>query len=141
MTTHSDTTISHSVEDVETTSGSDTDPVVTAIERLNDAVNAGDVKAVLAAMTEDCVFESTLPPDGDRYEGHDEVGAFFRRLFASARQRKFDAEEVFTAGDRAVVLCTHTWVDLDGHSGHVRSVDIFRVHDGKVAEKLSYVKG
>jgi hypothetical protein len=25
--------------------------------------------------------------------------------------------------------------------GHVRGVDMFRVRDGKVAEKLSYVKG
>ncbi len=32
----------------------------------------------------------------------------------------------------------------DDHSdgeGHVRGVDVFRVRDGKVAEKLSYVKG
>ena len=29
----------------------------------------------------------------------------------------------------------------DGTPGHVRGVDVFRVRDGKVAEKLSYVKG
>jgi len=26
-------------------------------------------------------------------------------------------------------------------SGHVRGVDVFRVRDGRVAEKLCYVKG
>jgi hypothetical protein len=31
--------------------------------------------------------------------------------------------------------------DTAGNAGHVRGVDAFRVRDGKVAEKLSYVKG
>ena len=39
-------------------------------------------------------------------------------------------------GDRAVVR----WV-FDWGTGHVRGVDVMRVRDGKVAEKLSYVKG
>jgi hypothetical protein len=30
---------------------------------------------------------------------------------------------------------------LDPRTGSVRGADIFRVQDGKVAEKLSYVKG
>ena len=29
----------------------------------------------------------------------------------------------------------------DGMPGHIRGVDVFRVRGGKVAEKLSYVKG
>jgi hypothetical protein len=33
------------------------------------------------------------------------------------------------------------WADGNGQPGHVRGVDLFRVRDGKVAEKLSYVKG
>jgi hypothetical protein len=35
----------------------------------------------------------------------------------------------------------HRWIDQAGTRGHVRGVDLFRVRDGKVAEKLSYVKG
>jgi hypothetical protein len=34
----------------------------------------------------------------------------------------------------------YTWMNPDSQ-GHVRGVDVFRVQDGKVAEKLSYVKG
>jgi hypothetical protein len=30
---------------------------------------------------------------------------------------------------------------FDWGSGHVRGIDLFKVRDGKVAEKLSYVKG
>ena len=40
-----------------------------AIERFNDAFNRHDVDAVMAAMTDDCVFESTSPPLGERHEG------------------------------------------------------------------------
>jgi hypothetical protein len=40
------------------------------------------------------------------------------------------------AGDRATVLWRFDW-----GGGHVRGIDLFKVRDGKVAEKLSYVKG
>ena len=33
------------------------------------------------------------------------------------------------------------FADGKGNPGHVRGVDGMRVRDGKVAEKLSYVKG
>jgi hypothetical protein len=60
--------------------------------------------------------------------------------FNEAVARK-DVEEIFTAGDRAIVRWTHPWEHSDGERGHVRGIDVFRVVDGKVAEKLSYVKG
>lgn len=114
--------------------------VAEAIERFNDAVNRHDVDAIVAAMTDDSVWECTQPPDGDRYAGAD-IRAGFERLFATARYRRFDAEEMVIASDRAIVRWLHRWVDLDGVEGHVRGVDLFTVRDGKVAEKLSYVKG
>nr|WP_206202060.1 nuclear transport factor 2 family protein [Thermus caldilimi] len=33
-----------------------------AVRRFNEAINRHDVDAVMAAMTEDCVFENTYPP-------------------------------------------------------------------------------
>ena len=117
------------------------DPVRSVIERFHEAVNRRDVDAVVAAVTDDCVFESTLPPDGDRYEGPAAIGAFFRKLFDAAAERTFDIEEVITSRDRAVMRWQHHWVDTSGTAGHIRGVDVFRVRDGKVAEKLSYVKG
>ena len=44
-------------------------------------------------------------------------------------------------GNRCVVRWRYEWVEKDGKPGHVRGVDVVRVRDGKVAEKLSYVKG
>jgi len=113
-----------------------------AIQRFNDAFNRHDVDAVMAAMTEDCVFENTYPPpDGERYEGQAAVRAFWERFFTSSPQATFETEDIFACGDRCVVRWLYRWVEQDGKRGHVRGVDVFRVRDGKVAEKLSYVKG
>jgi ketosteroid isomerase-like protein len=43
---------------------------IEAVERLDAAFDRGDVDAFLAAMTDDCVWESFTPaPDGRRHEG------------------------------------------------------------------------
>jgi ketosteroid isomerase-like protein len=112
------------------------------IERFNDAFNRHDVDAVMACMTDDCVFENTYPPpDGERYIGQSAVRGFWERFFASSPKAHFDVEDIFASGDRATVCWRYVWVDDAGQQGHVRGIDVFRVRDGKVAEKLSYVKG
>ncbi len=113
---------------------------IAAVDRFNDAFNAHDVDAVMAVMTDDCVFESTSPPLGERHEGAAAVRAAWESLFASSPTAHFDAEEVIAAGDRCTVRWVYTWDDADG-KGRVRGVDVLRVRDGKVAEKLAYVKG
>lgn len=114
------------------------DPItLETIERFNDAFNRHDVDGVMALMTEDVVFENTSPPpDGERCVGQAAVRAFWERFFADSPHAVFEAEEMFVAGDRCVVRWRYSWGD-----GHIRGVDLFRVRDGKVAEKLSYVKG
>lgn len=108
-----------------------------AVERFNAAFARCDVDAVMAQMTDDCVFDSTQPaPDGQRFEGQAAVRGFWEEFFAATPSARFASEETLVSADRAVVRWTFHW---DG--GHVRGVDVFRVRDGKVAEKLSYVKG
>jgi ketosteroid isomerase-like protein len=107
------------------------------IDRFNEAFNRHDVDAVMALMTDDVVFENTSPqPDGERFAGQDAVRAFWEDFFASSPQAHFEAEEIIAAGDRCTVRWRYSWGD-----GHIRGIDLFRVRDGKVAEKLSYVKG
>ena len=112
-----------------------------AIERFNEAFNRHDVDGVMAAMTDDCVFESTSPPDGGRFEGQAAVRAVWEGFFGSSPDAAFEAEELFAVGDRAVVRWLYRFTHADGAAGHIRGVDVFRVRDGKVAEKLAYVKG
>jgi hypothetical protein len=35
----------------------------------------------------------------------------------------------------------YEWADAAGKKGHVRGVDIFKVKNDSICEKLSYVKG
>jgi uncharacterized protein (TIGR02246 family) len=111
------------------------------IDRFNDAFNRHDVDVIMICMTPDCVFENTRPsPDGTRLVGQEAVRAYWEEFFARSPHARFDTEDVFVAGDRCVVQWVYHWV-RDGKPGHVRGVDLFRVRDGKVAEKFSYVKG
>lgn len=62
-------------------------------------------------------------------------------MFDTAAERTFHGGELVTFGDRAVMRWQWRWVDTAGNAGHVGGVDVSRVREGKVAEKLSYVKG
>jgi ketosteroid isomerase-like protein len=107
------------------------------IERFNAAFNAHDVDAVMALMTDDCVFENTYPPpDGGRFEGQAAVRTNFAAFFAEAPHARFEFEDTFVNEERACVRWRYDW-----GAGHVRGVDVFRVRNGHIVEKLSYVKG
>jgi ketosteroid isomerase-like protein len=115
------------------------DATLDAVARFGAAFDRHDVDAVMAAMTGDCVFEATAPPDGVRHEGQAAVRAAWTEFFAASGDATFVTEEQFACGDRVVVRWLYTWAP--GPDGHVRGVDIFRVRDGLVAEKVCYVKG
>ena len=107
-----------------------------AVTRFQKAFDAKDVDAVMAAMTPDCVFEDTSPPDGRRHVGADAVRAAWTALFSGSPDGVFSTEEMIEMGDRVVARWRYSWGD-----GHVRGVDVFTVRDDLVAEKLAYVKG
>jgi uncharacterized protein (TIGR03086 family) len=113
-----------------------TDEVITA---FGAAFNSHDLEAIMAWTTPDCVFESTAPPAGRRYVGQAAVRSVWAALFVDADEATFTEEQRWVAGDRAVVQWRYDWAG--DQPGHVRGVDLFRVRDGLVAEKVSYVKG
>ena len=109
--------------------------------RFNAAINRHDAAAVAALLTDDTVFENTGPvPDGTRVEGKAAVAAFWEKWIAANADAVFETEDMFVAGDR----CTVRWIYRkmrNGQPWHLRGVDVFTVRDGKIAAKLSYVKG
>lgn len=111
------------------------------VNRFNDAVNRHDAAAVAALLSDDTVFENTGPaPNGTRVEGKAAVAAFWERWLAANAGATFEAEDVVVAGDR----CTVQWIYRklrNGQPWHLRGIDVFKVRGGKVAAKLSYVKG
>jgi ketosteroid isomerase-like protein len=118
-----------------------TDDPLDVVSAFNDALNRHDVDAVMAHMTGDCVFENTFPgPDGERFEGQAAVRSFWEHFLAGSPNAHFEVEEIFAVDDRVVQRWRYTWSG-DGGSGHIRGVDLFTVKDGKVSEKLAYVKG
>ena len=114
--------------------------VRTVIE-FNEAFNRHDADAVMRLMTDDCIFENTNPPpDGARLEGAAAVRAYWQKFFTTNPDARFETEDMIVSGDRCVVRWIYRKAK-DGKPWHLRGVDVFKVRDGKVAEKLSYVKG
>ncbi len=118
------------------TSAVATEPAGDVVGRFNAAWNDHDLAAALALTSPDCVFESTSPaPDGQHCVGHAEISAAWKPIFDDVASH-FTVEDSFTAGSRVVQRWRYDW---DG--GHVRGIDVITVRDGKVTEKLAYVKG
>jgi cation diffusion facilitator family transporter len=128
-------------DDEELPMADDTTATLAAVDRFNEAFNRHDVDAVMAAMTDDCVFESTSPPHGERFEGQDAVRQAWKDFFAASPSAHFAGEDVIATGDRCVVQWLYTWTNDDGTTNELRGVDVIRVRDGLVAEKFAYVKG
>jgi ketosteroid isomerase-like protein len=100
------------------------------------AWGAHDLDAVLELVADDCVFDATGPaPDGMRHVGRDAIREAWSPIFMEASS-SFEPEETFSADDRVIQRWRYSWT-----GGHIRGVDLFRVRDGKVVEKFSYVKG
>jgi len=109
---------------------------------FNEAFNRHDVPGMMELMSEDCLFENTAPaPDGTVYRGKETVTQFWQEFFRKSPQAHIEIEEIFGMGFHCVMRWRYEWVDASGEKGHVRGVDIFKLRDGLICEKLSYVKG
>ncbi len=105
--------------------------------QFNEAFNRHDVAGMMQLMTDDCIFENTEPaPGGTVYTGKEAVTGFWQEFFRQSPEAHIEIEEIFSAGLRCVMRWRYEWKD-----GHVRGVDIYRMKDGLIGEKLSYVKG
>ncbi len=115
---------------------------VRVVIEFNEAFNRHDVAGMMQLMSDDCVFENTVPaPDGAVYSGKEAVTQFWQDFFRESPQAHIEIEEIFGMGFRCVMRWKYDWVDADGKQGYVRGVDIFKLKDGLICEKLSYVKG
>ena len=109
---------------------------------FNEAFNRHDVPGMMQLMTDDCVFENTSPaPDGSVYEGKQSVTQFWQDFFRESPRANIEIEEIFSVGYRCIMRWKYKWADSTGGKGHVRGVDVFKIKEGLICEKLSYVKG
>jgi hypothetical protein len=108
---------------------------IAVVSAFGNACNAHELEAALSLCADDIVFDGTTPPDGLRVVGHDALRQVWMPIFADPATH-MEVEDTFAVGDRVTQRCCYSW-----ENGHVRAVDIYRVVDRKITEKLSYVKG
>ena len=113
-----------------------------AVARFGAAWEAWDLDRIVACLADDAVFETTGPaPDGERVQGKEAIRALWQRMFDETQDASFTFEDSTICGDRATCRWQFAWTNGDGSRGHVRGVDVIGVADGRITEKLSYVKG
>ena len=94
-----------------------------------EAFNNRDADAILAMLSDDCVFEPV--ENGIVLKGKDEIKTYLGELFARLSDAKLTSIDLFQAGFHVVFR----W-ELEGTSG----ADIFKFREDLICEKLSYAK-
>jgi SnoaL-like protein len=87
------------------------------VRRFNEAFNRNDVDALMALMTDDCVFENTRPaPDGERFQGQSRVRGFWKQFFGRSPPRQFHDRGNHGCG-RSLRRALGILVDARGEAG------------------------
>lgn len=112
------------------------------LDEFASAWNRHDVNAIMAMMTEDCVFDASAGDDvtGQHHEGREAVRAAFEAVFAQYPDAQWRNPRHFVSGDRGVSEWTFTGTRPDGARVEVNGCDLFTFCDGKISVKNSYRK-
>ena len=115
---------------------------VEVLQAFADAWNRHDVDALMAFMSDDCVFESSAGPDvcGTRFAGREAVRAGYKEVFSTFPDAHWGHAQHFVKGERGVSEWTFTGTRADGVRVEVHGCDLFTFRGGKIAVKNSYRK-
>jgi ketosteroid isomerase-like protein len=118
---------------------------IAALKAFGLAGDRYDIDAMMALMTEDCVFTSSFGPEahGTRYEGKDQVREalqWFLDRSSDGKDGKWTNPRHSVSGDRGVAEWTFTGTDPDGSFVEVNGCDVITFRGGKIALKDSYRK-
>ena len=117
------------------------DDIARVVDAFNDATNRHDIDAMVGLVSDDILFESTAPPDGETLIGTAAVRAVWEGIFRDSPNARVETEELIVAGDRCIALLRYVFDATNPDAGHVRAIDVLRVEHGKITEKRSFVKG
>jgi steroid delta-isomerase-like uncharacterized protein len=110
---------------------------------MADAFNRHDLDAIMAAFSDDCVFEAPRGPDpwGKRFVGKDGVREGLAARFAGIPDVHYGADDHFASGNRGVSEWTLTGTTIDGEHIEVRGCDLWTFDaDDKITRKDSFWK-
>jgi steroid delta-isomerase-like uncharacterized protein len=115
---------------------------VAILDAFADAFNRHDADALMAFMSDDCVFESSAGPDvcGTRYVGRDAVKAAFVEAWTMFPDAHWGQAQHFVHEDRGVSEWTFTGTRTDGTRVEVHGCDLFTFRGNQIAVKNSYRK-
>lgn len=112
------------------------------LDRFADAWNRHDLDALMAMMTDDCVFLASAGTDvdGQRSEGKPAVRRAYAAVFETFPDAQWADARHFLAGTRGVSEWTFTGTHKDGRRTEVVGCDLFTFRDGRIAVKNSFRK-
>jgi ketosteroid isomerase-like protein len=112
------------------------------LQSFADAFNAHDTRAIMAHMTEDCIFEASAGPgvDGEKFTGQGQVRKAFENVFTLFPDAHWGNPRHFISGERGFSEWIFTGTKSDGTKVEVTGCDLFTFRDGKIAIKNSYRK-
>ena len=112
------------------------------LEAFAAAWNRHDTDAIMAAMTEDCVFEASagVGLKGTVYDGQRQVRKGVESVFGQFPDARWREPKHFIAGDRGVTEWVFSGTRDDGVRVEVQGCDVFTFRNGKIAVKNSYRK-
>ena len=108
-----------------------------------EAFNRHDLDAIMAAFSDECVFEAPRGPDpwGTRFVGKDRVREGLAARFAGIPDVHYGNDEHFACGDRGVSEWTLTGTTTEGERIEVRGCDLWTFDaDNKIRRKDSFWK-
>jgi ketosteroid isomerase-like protein len=115
------------------------DATAEVIRRFNEAFHRHDAAALTALVAQDCVVENSRPaPNGSQHVGREVCLALWQAI-ATTPGTHFEVEDIFIAGEQAIVRWRYRWGEGDRAS--VRGVNLTRVRNHLIVESLGYVKG
>jgi ketosteroid isomerase-like protein len=121
------------------TTASATEETLAVVRRFENAFSPLDVDALMADMTDDCVFD--VAPEAasfGRHQGQAAVRAVWESMTTHFPGFVMEVVDIFAAGDRATCRWIMRWQQPDGSQASLRGADIFTLRNGKIAEKLTY---
>ena len=115
---------------------------IETLQAFGDAFNRHDADAILALMTEDCVFEASAGAEvcGTSCVGQEAVRAAFVEVWTTYPDARWHSPRHFVCGERGVSEWTFTGTRADGARVEVNGCDLFTFRGGKIAVKNSYRK-
>jgi steroid delta-isomerase-like uncharacterized protein len=116
---------------------------VELLRQMSDAFNRHDLDAIMAAFSDDCVFDSPRGPDpwGTRFAGKSEVRSGLAARFTGIPDVHYGDDQHFASGERGVSEWTLTGTTTDGERLEVRGCDLWTFGaDDKITRKDSFWK-